>query len=90
MSNMQWLWLDANVFNYENDLFFSTLKLYGIKMKRFSDYDSFARELAEIQPQGGLGHESLGIICSSSLCDGAYSNLANLGPAHEVYVYCMN
>lgn len=49
MSNVQWLWLDANVFNNENTIFLESIKLFGTKIKPFKCYATFAEELNKIE-----------------------------------------
>ncbi len=59
-------------------------------MRRFPDYDSLTRELAQVEAQGGLGNDKLGIICSSALSDQVYSSVVTIRPNIEIYIYCMN
>lgn len=70
MSYTQWMWIDQNCYNPENSLLFESLKMLGVPIKRFRDYQSFADSLINVvYPADPISQiPEVKVICSSSLC----------------------
>lgn len=74
------MWIDSNCFNSENTYVFNALRLLGIRILRFDNFQPFADSLIDLlNPADPISKiPEIKVICSSSLCNSVYEELEKL------------
>lgn len=69
-----------NSFNAENTKLFNTLKLLGIRIKRFTEFDALYDTYSDLTTSADPDSDSplIKLICSASLSDEVYGQLESL------------